>query len=258
MSTTWTSSPVLPVATTDPEPEVMEVSNDVSKSGIATGAATGTACALRDEDEDAFYDDADDDVYKDLDNPDNYAHIDGSLAYFVLKKQLEQANALVEEVLEFEKTMPPAKRPSNGSKGGRLTVFKDKAKKIEAKIKTFRFKYAQKRVEARNKREARIARDKRAKSHDDCLGKPLTDQFAKRLKIVKIVASRSAAAAIRALPTEVSQEERDAAAKKAFNEQVALLMKSDAILPDMDSLAAEAGSDDEASEAGQHEAVSTA
>lgn len=180
----------------------------------------------------------DDDCAKDSQDP--HAYIERSLRYADLLFCKKQAEERVQHVLEFEKGMPAAKRPSNGAKGGCLTLFKEKVTKAQERLDKFRDEYASKRVIAKAKRTERLAREKLAKSHQDSLGKPLLDDLAKRFKIAKILAAKAAAEALRALPTDASKADKKAAAEKAFDHAAGEAMKSGAVLPDMAELAAEA------------------
>lgn len=180
----------------------------------------------------------DDDGSKDSQDP--HAYIDRSLRYADLCLLLRQAGERVDHLLEFEKGMPVAKRPSNGAKGGCLTLFKEKVKKAQKRVDDFRADYASKRAIAKSKRTERLAREKLAKSHQESLGKPMLDSFGKRFKIAKILAAKAAAEALRALPADATKEEKTAAAQAAFDHAAGEAMKTGAVLPDMAELAAEA------------------
>lgn len=256
MSTARSPSPALNSAmvSTDIAADIAaDIATDVVAKALAKAVANVVADsaapvvrpeATGDDDDDMHINEnideiaAGDDDGKDPSDP--HAYIERSLRYADLCLCLRHAGERVAHLLEFEKGMPLAKRPSNGAKGGCLALFKKKVDKAQKRVDDFRAVYASKRAIAKTKRAERLARDKLAKSHQDSLGKPLLDDLAKRFKIAKILAAKAAVEALRALPSDATKEQKKAAAEKAFDHAAGEAMKNGAILPDMAELAAEA------------------
>lgn len=244
MSTVRSSSPALGSAAAS-----AVVSNAIASvlESARTGAANvvpsaSAASSQANDDDDALAIDenlddiaAGDDDGKDVQDP--YAFIDRSLRYADLLLCKKQAEERVQHVIEFEKGMPIAKRPSNGKNGGCITAFQAKVDKAQERLDNFRTDYAAKRVAAKIKRTERLAREKLAKSHQGSIGKPMLDSFGKRFKIAKILAAKAAAEALRSCSADATKEEKKVAAEKAFDEAAAEAMKSGAKLPDIAELA---------------------
>lgn len=232
MSTVCSSSPALESAAAAAKPVQLNITVQAPASKASEPNDDDDVLHIEENIDDIA---AGDDDGKDAQDP--HAFIERSLRYADLLLCKKHAEERVAHVLEFEKGMPFAKRPSTGKNGGCIKQFKEKVAKAQKRIDDFRFEYAAKRVIAKTKRTERLAREKLAKSHQGSIGKPMLDGFSKRFKIAKIVAAKAAAEALRALPADATKEQKKEAAENAFDAAACEAMKPGAKLPDISELA---------------------
>ena len=127
---------------------------------------------------------------------------------------------------EFAKTMPKGKNPTS-----KIALYKQRVKKVKARIDAFKVKYSKKRAAAKESRANRLAAEKEERKEEEALGKPVKTAIDKQLKKAKNSAAKAAAAAVEALGTKASTEEQMKVGMEAFQKAISGLVSAKAFLP---------------------------